>query len=275
MLSDGLKVDSSKLVYDFAQTESVDVLSSLKNLDQQAATHSADIAGLDSRLRGNDSLIASQSAALAQLKANIASLSGSLKFTPPETLLATSSATLTTNYQLLTTTSDATISGQLTAYKLNVSESLKSFGKTTLGSTLIAGDLTIDGTLSITGNSISSLQTLKLQEGRVTIDTNGNIETSGGIKTTKLTITNPPQASGSATLAASIGTAKIPAGQTSVVINTNQVSDKAKIFVTPRAKIGSQALVVESVKSGESFTVSLDHALGTDLEFDWWIVQTE
>lgn len=40
-------------------------------------------------------------------------------------------------------------------------------------------------------------------------------------------------------------------------------------------KIGSQALVVESINIGNSFTVSLDHTLSENLTFDWWVVQNE
>jgi hypothetical protein len=156
-----------------------------------------------------------------------------------------------------------------------------------LGSTSINGDLTIDGTLSIeNGNEINVFGTLYLQKsfladnidifnGAVTIDSSGNISTTGVItasevKTDKVTVTNS-----ASVLSATIGTGTIAAGSTSLVINTTEVNSTSKIFITPRSKIGTQALVVESVIDGESFEVTIDHSLATDANFDWWIVDSQ
>jgi hypothetical protein len=48
-----------------------------------------------------------------------------------------------------------------------VSGTLRSLGETFLGSTLIAGDLTVDGTLAIIGDSLSVMGTRCLQNGPV------------------------------------------------------------------------------------------------------------
>ena len=213
------------------------------------------------------------------------------KLTPPDILIASDSARLTINDKRLTI-SEATVSGMLAAYDLNISNSLKSLGQTTLAKTAVNGDLTIDGTLSIeNGNEINVIGTLYLQKsilaqnldifgGKVIVDSSGNITTSGEVKaasitTNKLTISNSPIASSSASISPTIGTGTIPARQTSVIVNTSQVSLNVKIFVTPRTKIGNQSLVVDQVINGSSFTVTLDHSLSEDVKFDWWIEQPE
>src|SRR3989344_5326654 len=135
-----------------------------------------------------------------------------LELTPPDILLASGSATLTPEgwrVANLSVTSEATFSGMLTAYELDVQDSLRVFGETILGKTNIVGDLSVDGTLSIeNGSEINVIGTLYLQKssladkldifnGRVTIDNEGNIKTVGevvaaSIVTNKLTISNIP-----------------------------------------------------------------------------------
>jgi len=71
---------------------------------------------------------------------------------------------------------------------------------------------------------------------------------------------------------ASIGTAKIDAGQTEVVIETTAVTADSKVFVTATTSTGGQTLIVSVKKAGESFTVKLDSPLTTDVKFDWFII---
>ena len=248
------------------------------------ASASADIAETKVQTNSLAQQLASAAAEIAQTKSKV----DSLNLTPPDTLLATGSAQLAT----LTVESEATVSGMLNAYQAGIQDNFKVFGTTTLGKTNIAGDLNIDGTLSIeNGNTINAISILHLQSsilaegldmfnGKVTIDKDGNIKTSGevagaSIVTNKLTISNTPVASSSATLTPTIGSGKILAGQTSIVINTAQVTSTSKIFVTPRTKIGTQSLVVDSVTGGLGFSVSLDHFLADDVTFDWWIVESK
>ena len=209
-----------------------------------------------------------------------------LNLTPPDILLATQSAQLVN----LSVTSDATISGLLTTYDLNIQNSLKSLGQTTLANTLIAGDLTIDGTLSLTGSSLSTLGPLYIQNsplagpvdffnGLITIDSKGSVlaqkVATPEVVTNKLTISNTPIASASASLQPSIGSATIPAGQTEVPVFTAQASDTAKIFLTPRASTGKQSLYVKEVVAGTGFAVGIDKRVNNDINFDWWIVETK
>ena len=230
-----------------------------------------------------------------------------LELTPPDILLASGSATLTPEgwrVANLSVTSEATFSGMLTAYELDVQDSLRVFGETILGKTNIVGDLSVDGTLSIeNGSEINVIGTLYLQKssladkldifnGRVTIDNEGNIKTVGevvaaSIVTNKLTISNIPvtasasaAVSGIATDSASprnddstIGTGKILAGQRNLVISSNQVGTSSKIFISANKPV-LIAIISKNIEA-KNFTVELADVQLEDITFDWWIVQTE
>ncbi|MBI3486111.1 MerR family DNA-binding transcriptional regulator [Candidatus Daviesbacteria bacterium] len=267
--------------------------SSVDDLNSTIATQSGQLANLSSQVAG----VATQSANLAQ---NLASESASLaNLNSQVSQVSSSSASLTTQVasnsaqiaavqsdldliKLKLNSTDSSSSGQLIS--LNVQEAtvsgiFRSLGDTFLAKTNVAGDITQDGTLSIEGGkSINALPTLYFQNSLIaeTVDFfNGLItfDKTGKVTLQKLVIPDTKLATLNSD--PTIGSGKIISGQTSVIINNNQVSSTAKIFVTARSKIGSQALVVESVNPGNSFIVSLDHALGNDLIFDWWIVETK
>ena len=147
-----------------------------------------------------------------------------MHLTPPDILLATGSAQLAN----FTVHSEATVSGLLTTYDLNIQNGLKSLGKTSLGDTTIAGILTVDGTFAIeNGSEINVMgfnsstpdeseptsgvlylqksylaQGLDIFNGKVTIDKNGNLTAqkiiASEVVTNKLTISNNPVATSSA-----------------------------------------------------------------------------
>jgi len=154
-------------------------------------------------------------------------------------------------------TMDATISG-----------TFKALGESFLGNTTIAGDLIVDGTLSFTGNSISSIGTLFLQNGP--LDTlidifNGKvqIDNSGKVSMQKLAVSSDV-----------LGTATIPAGEDLIVIDTETVTTNSKILVTPTTPTGKQSLIVSQKDPGVGFTVSLEETYSEDIEFDWFIIDT-
>ncbi len=167
-----------------------------------------------------------------------------------------------------TTTTDATISGNLSVAGKTLLTNLGVTG------TISAGVLTVKG-LDETGNaSINTLSgPLKLQSdginsvdianGKVVIDPIGDLKTVSGITAKKYNVDT------SDTNAASVGEGIIPAGKTEVIIKTSAVSGNSRIFVTPHtpALLG----VISQVK-GQSFTVMLDKAQTTDIHFDWWII---
>ena len=282
-VSEELKVDGSLLAKNSAGEELTptytDITDPLKAL-----------AEIESKVKNLEDRVATQSAKLAQLEATSSASpsANNLNLTPPDILLATPSATLKASS--LDVTSDASISGKLVAYEASISNIFKSLGETFLGNTLVAGDLTIDGTLSLSQNSLNSLTTLYIQNspltggvdffnGKVTFDKDGFLIaqkiSAPEVTTNKLTISNTPIATGSATLGASIGTGKIPGGQTGVTINTDQVSTTSKIFVTLLTSSSGQALFIQTIEPGAGFTVSIDGPINHDIEFNWWIVESK
>ncbi|OGK51563.1 hypothetical protein A2966_05190 [Candidatus Roizmanbacteria bacterium RIFCSPLOWO2_01_FULL_41_22] len=211
-----------------------------------------------------------------------------LNLTPPDILLNASGSAIIANLEV---TSEATFSGMLTAYKLDVQDSLRVFGEAILPATTIAGQLVVDGTLSIeNGSEINVIGTLYLQKssladkldifnGKVTIDNEGNLISQGTItaqeiKTNKLTISSQPIASSSATLATSIGSDTISANETKTTIISSEVSDSSKVFITTTTNT-DKVLSVTNIKNEESFDVEILTPSLVDINFNWWIVQTE
>ena len=70
---------------------------------------------------------------------------------------------------------------------------------------------------------------------------------------------------------ASLGTAKIVSGETSVVVETTTVNANSKVFVTPITKT-DKVLSVTTKVDKTSFTVEATSSATTDVEFNWWIV---
>lgn len=70
--------------------------------------------------------------------------------------------------------------------------------------------------------------------------------------------------------AATIGQATIPAGETSVVVETTGVSADSNIFVTPTepVKIG-----VNNIVAAKEFTISIDEPQKDDVGVNWWIIK--
>jgi hypothetical protein len=161
-----------------------------------------------------------------------------------------------------------------------VSDTLSVIGTATINELGVTGNITA-GLLSIKGYdsggaSISTLNgTLRLQDegfggvdildGKVTVDIDGNIETVGEITAKKVNIDNSQVAS------ASLGQATLPAGATSVVVNTTAVTSQSRIFITPRTKT-SQPLSVTVQTAGTSFRVEVVSPTPAPIKFDWWIV---
>ena len=195
-------------------------------------------------------------------------LSTELELTPPETLISTQSAILTN----LEVRSEATVSGMLKSYQAEIQENFKVFGETTLSNTLIAGDLTIDGTLQISnGSEINALPILYFQNSplatkvdffnsQVVIDQNGNL--------TAQTI-SASEYQGVA--GKSVGSGKILSGTKSSAILTPLVKPNSRILVTATTETGQVLSVTEKVE-GLGFTVSIPSLTSQDIPFDWFII---
>ncbi|MDO8619435.1 MAG: hypothetical protein Q7R49_05865 [Candidatus Daviesbacteria bacterium] len=286
-------------------TFGIDVAKSLQNLEAKAieletkvATQSGALADLQNNVASSSASlasstvmletakqsiseaslrVASSSALLAQQKDSLASLQNDvsqLKLTPPSSLLATGSAQLAD----LTVASEATFSGRLTAYDVEISNNFKSLGQTTLGNTLVAGNFTVDGTLAISGNSINSywsnadlsgilyLQNSPLAEGLDIFNGKVFIDPTGSIRAQSIVVAEYKVISGKTS-----GSGKVVAGTSSVDISNASVTDGSRILITPTSST-NLVLAVTDKQVGTKFTVSTPAQTPSDINFDWWII---
>jgi len=219
---------------------------------------------------------------------------------------------------------------------LKITSNLKVLGRTSLADTSIAGSLNVDGTLVIADSSINSLSgTLYLQNlglggvdvfgGKIVMDTNGNITTTGTISAgglvltqnntdentethgsgfgklltlinkegqevayitkegegafTKLAIIAGGEATASAEIGenevqknATAGKAVLKAGLTELTIHSSAITDQTLIYVTPISNTQNKVLFVKAKKAGDYFTVAIDTAINSDIEFNYWLI---
>jgi len=242
------------------------------------------------------------SSALPSLNNQVASLTNSVQTLQNQVaslsaqqVIASTSANLQTQVDTLTKAVNLLMISQLNgnplggtisssaADTLTLTNAFTVTGKTTLSDvgitgTIQAGLLTIDG-LNGTVNTLAGdlklqatgLNGIDLENGKVTIDTNGNIITKGEVTIQKLNIdvTNTNNTSSSAMLSASIGKAVIPAGQTSVIVQTTALHPDSFIFATPNV---IPVPVSKKKLTPTSFEIDIEKALSSSLEVDWWIV---
>ncbi|MDD2823524.1 MAG: MerR family DNA-binding transcriptional regulator [Candidatus Daviesbacteria bacterium] len=240
----------------------------------------------DARIKDLEDKIASGSAVLnasesaSQSASSSANIANTLNLTPPSILLATTSAQLVD----LSVTSEATFLGRLTAYEATISDTFKSLGNTFLGNTTVAGDFSIDGTMSINGDSINSIGTLYLQNAPLAKDIdifNGGIRLDhlGKITATQIEakiISTEKIVLGTLTEENNtIGSAIIPTGSIEIPVFTNAVTDSSKIFLTPTTKTGEQTLIMSGIVSNTGFVVSLEKPHTSDIHFDWFVVDSK
>ena len=215
----------------------------------------------------------------------------SLRLTPPDILLYTGSATLAN----LTVHSEATMSGQLTAYQAEIQDHFKVLGTSTLANTQVVGDLTIDGTLSIeNGNQINVIgftpgvekcaytpgvecpgvlylqksilaQGVDILSGKVTIDKDGTLKAVSLIAD-QFKINEGQSA----------GVGLIPAGVTEVVVENPYVSESSLILVTAHTPLIQTLGVTERKAKSEAtaanFKIKLAHPEPLDINFDYLII---
>ncbi len=178
---------------------------------------------------------------------------------------------------------------KLDVNKVTVTGTLDVVGRATFEDVGITGKVNL-GLMSITGMDDdgyavinTSTKPLKLQshglygldilDGKVKIAQNGDITTEGAItaktvNTLKLNVAADTTSSPSAILSTSAGTILIPAGQTSIDVNTTALTPKSLIFATPDQAIGIGA----KAKDSNTFTIKLPQAQLTNLKVNWWIV---
>lgn len=242
----------------------------ISNVKAESSNLQVKSQSLEERVKALENKIATSSATIASPSAEATASSITLKLTPPEVLLATQSARLVN----LNIASDATISGKLTAYEATIQETFKSLGKTFLGETLVAGNLTVDGTMTVAGNSLNSMGTLSLQNsplakeldilnGLFVFDNNGNLAVSGKVLAEQFAVKKDK----------SSGIGKITAGSTEAVIMNKFVDQNSLVLVTSHTPV-LQTLAVTAKNAG-SFNVNLAKSESFDLEFDYLVVGQE
>ncbi len=88
------------------------------------------------------------------------------------------------------------------------------------------------------------------------------------METAKITIVNNDDAP-------TVGTAVIPAGKTSVTVETEAVSEDSRILVTFTSDLKGRSFYVSDRNDG-SFTVNISRTFTTDEStFDWWVVNAD
>ena len=106
---------------------------------------------------------------------------------------------------------------------------------------------------------------IDILDGKVSINTNGDITTKGELTAKKVNIDTTD------VLSASLGEGTIPVGSTSAVIATTAITNKSKIFLTPKTKITLPISVTSQTASG-SFKVELSSPASVTIKFNWWII---
>ena len=115
------------------------------------------------------------------------------------------------------------------------------------GSLNVLGDLEVGGDLKV-GKTLSAkeVNTEKINVSTPGVDSNGKSK-------------------------ASVGEGTITTGQTEVTIETTAVTADSRIFITPTS-LTDKVLVATEKVAGESFKVKILSPAGSDIIFDWWVV---
>jgi len=212
--------------------------------------------------------LSSQLGQLSNLSQEIASLQKTVDLTQ---LLSSQSAVL--GAATANTNNDMTVDGALNVIGRTVLNDVGITGTVTDGLLTINGLDTSTGSASATINTASAplrIQSLAaagvdFENGKVTIDTNGNLQVNAQITAQKYNVDT------SNTAASSLGEATLPVGQTSIEIKTSAVTDKSEIFTSPLEAINFPLGIIKK-QSGTSFTVGITKPAQQDIKFSWWIV---
>jgi hypothetical protein len=131
--------------------------------------------------------------------------------------------------------------------------------ETCVGSTIN----TLSGNLYLQNRGLGGIDMLN---GKIVIDTKGNIEVSGTITAEKINIDTKDNTS------ASIGSGILKALETSVTISSTSATKDSKIFLTSTTPTGRQSLFVKKKTAGVGFVVAIEDPYESDITFDWWVV---
>ncbi|KKR01929.1 MAG: seg, partial [Microgenomates group bacterium GW2011_GWC1_39_12] len=165
---------------------------------------------------------------------------------------------------VITTSGDVVVSGNLFVAGILGASTIKP----------IDGNLTLSLEQTASASGFGKLIIQGIDEKTVVFDEQGNITASGSATFAKLNISgmDDTTATLSATSSATIGEATLPAGITTVSIETTAVTDQSLIYVTPQSSTNNQVLYVKTKSPGFGFTVNIDAAITKGVKFNWWIV---
>jgi len=171
------------------------------------------------------------------------------------------------------TFSDVTVTGTLSAGLMSLDPMEDSFD--------IIGPSCYNQATEKIDTALCDTQTLYLQKGlagnvdifngKIVISPDGNIKVEGQVEATiikagEIIVDDASDA---------VGSSELQANSTSVTVNSKQVSANSVIMVTPTTPTGGQSLIVSEKTAGESFTIEVENEFGTDIKFDWLIVNRE
>ncbi len=155
---------------------------------------------------------------------------------------------------------DLTVTGKTNLYDVGV------IGEINAGLLVIDG---IEGTINSLGTALKIQEEptapVEIMAGKVLIDRRGNLSVQEEITAKKYNVDTSDNE------ALSIGEASIQKGQKEILIKTKSVTDKSKIFLTPKTELTIPVSVIEQ-KDGEYFKVSIKDEADTDVVFNWWVV---
>jgi hypothetical protein len=176
-----------------------------------------------------------------------------------------------------TASGDTTVGGNLSVSGRTILADVGITGQITDGLLTINGMDTSTATNAATINTLSGplkIQSMALNgvdflNGKVTIDTNGNIVTTGDI--TANTIHADKYEATDTGDSPSVGEATIPAGQTSVEVQTSAVTGTSSIFTSPEEPLDFSIGITDQ-KEGVSFTAKIINPATHNIKFKWWII---
>ncbi len=182
------------------------------------------------------------------------------------------------NTQVLGASTSAELNlGDVEIDNATITDNLMVLGHTTVTSLGVTGNINA-GLLSIHGldgeiNTLAgdlylqknALGAVNIFDGLIVMDTAGNLKAAGTITAKAVEAENYTVLGQE-----SIGSATIPAGATSVEVNTGIATSSSKIFLTTTSLTDKQITVV--AKSDGKFKVAIPSPTSAPITFDWWIV---
>lgn len=238
---------------------------SVNSLDEKVASTSANLTDLSNRIE--DLLITLNNGESTSSGSESQNGPIGLNLTGPAVMNATDSA----KFEDIKITNSAQVLN-LSAEVATVSGVFKSHGDTYLGSTLIAGDLVVDGTYSVrNGSSVNALPILHFQDsplaesvdffnGLVSLDKSGTISAKE-ILTDQLRVNEGKSG----------GKGKIKAGELEAAVFNDLVEDDSIIIVTPESLTDKVIAVGEKVP-GTGFVAKISSTSVNDIEFNFIII---